>query len=109
MPRRNCARREKVLGQATDRAALLNEIVAMVHAEIESMPRVAAAAGAGAAKEFVEGSHGLLTAKDVKDLTLAFEKKFDRPMPVSARGETAVHQRVGVRSHGADGRRADAG
>jgi hypothetical protein len=87
-------RREKVLGQAKDRAALLNEIVAMVHAEIESLPR-AAESGSRLAKEFVEGSHGLLTTKDIKDLTLAFEKKFDHPMPVSARGETAVHRALG--------------
>lgn len=93
-------RRQKVLSQAQDRAALLNEIVAMVHAEMESQPRVASVPGSngrasGVAKEYVDGSHGLLTSKDIKDLTLAFEKKFDKPMPVSARGETAVHRALG--------------
>jgi hypothetical protein len=88
------ARRRQVLDQARDRAALLNEIVAMVHAEIET-PHGVKSTGSGLAEEFVDGSHGLLTTKDIKDLTLAFEKKFDRPMPVSARGETAVHRALG--------------
>jgi hypothetical protein len=87
-------RRQLVLHQARERAELLTEIVAMVHAEMEhaepGQPK-----GSKAAEEFVSGSHGLLTTKDIKDLTLAFEKKFDRPMPVSARGETAVHRALG--------------
>jgi hypothetical protein len=36
-----------------------------------------------------------LTSNDIKTLTLAFEKKFDKPLPVSARGETAVHRALG--------------
>jgi hypothetical protein len=87
-------RRTQVLGQAKDRAALLNEIVAMVHAEIETRPHGGKSAP-GAAEEYVDGSHGLLTSKDIKTLTLAFEKKFDKPMPVSARGETATHRALG--------------
>lgn len=89
------ARRQKVLTLAQDRAALLNEIVAMVHAEIESQPPATRIPGSRVAEEYVDGSHGLLTSKDIKDLTLAFEKKFDKPMPVSARGETAVHRALG--------------
>jgi hypothetical protein len=89
------ARRQKTLSQAKDRAALVNEIVAMVHAEIENQPHGEKGARVGLAKEFVDGSHGLLTSKDIKDLTLAFEKKFDEPLPVSARGETAVHRALG--------------
>jgi hypothetical protein len=87
-------RREQTLHQAEDRAALLNEIVAMARAEIEQTPH-ASTTSAGVAEEFVDGAHGLLTAKDIKSLTLAFEKKFDKPLPVSARGETAVHRALG--------------
>jgi hypothetical protein len=94
------ARREQTLNQAKDRAALLNEIVAMARAEIEPAEidrreRGEKSAGPGVAEEFVDGAHGLLTSKDIKNLTLAFEKKFDKPLPVSARGETAVHRALG--------------
>ena len=90
-------RRKTALEQAQQRAELLSEVAAVVHAEIEAAhPRRAAAIpGSRVAEEFVDGSHGLLTAKDIKDLTLAFEKKFDKPLPVSARGETAVHRALG--------------
>jgi hypothetical protein len=89
------ARRAQALEQAQGRAALLNEIVAMVHAEIEAPAHREKSAVPGVAEEFVDGSHGLLTSKDIKTLTLAFEKKFDKPLPVSARGETAVHRALG--------------
>lgn len=90
-------RRKTALEQAQQRAELLSEVAAVVHAEIEAAhPRRAAAIpGSRVAEEFVDGAHGLLTAKDIKDLTLAFEKKFDKPLPVSARGETAVHRALG--------------
>jgi len=89
------ARRAQALDQAKGRAALLNEIVAMVRAEVETPARGEKSVVPGVAEEFVDGSHGLLTAKDIKSLTLAFEKKFDKPLPVSARGETAVHRAMG--------------
>ena len=37
----------------------------------------------------------LLEAKDIKDITLAFEKEFDKPLPISAKGSTAVHRAMG--------------
>ena len=45
-------------------------------------------------EEIYAGDHGL-APQDIKDITLAFEKKFDKPLPVSARGETAVHRALG--------------
>ena len=89
------ARRMQALDQAKGRAELLNEVVAMVHAEIAMPAHGEKSAVPGVAEEFVDGSHGLLTSKDIKSLTLAFEKKFDIPLPVSARGETAVHRALG--------------
>jgi len=94
------ARRVQALDQAKECATLLNEIVAMVTAEIETRAENdkrpgRKSAGGGVAEEFVDGAHGLLTAKDIKNVTLAFEKKFDEPLPVSARGETAVHRALG--------------
>jgi hypothetical protein len=88
-------RREQTLDQAKGRAELLNEIVAMVHAEVAMPTHGEKSTVPGVAEEYVDGSHGLLTSKDIKTLTLAFEKKFDKPLPVSARGETAVHRAMG--------------
>ena len=91
MPR--LARRKQTLEQAKARSALVESILNMANAE-------AAAASEPAlppdrrAEEFVAGDHGL-APQDIKDITLAFEKKFDKPLPVSARGETAVHRALG--------------
>ncbi len=90
------ARRQAVLKLARDRAELLSEIAAVVNAEIEATPHKGVPGGSKLAKEYVDGSHGLLTDHDIKDLTLAFEKKFDKPLPISARGETALHRSLGM-------------
>jgi len=95
------ARRQKALDLARERAGLITEIAAVAHAEIEASTIAGTIAmkgtktGAKLPEEFVDGSHGLLTSNDIKTLTLAFEKKFDKPLPVSARGETAVHRALG--------------
>jgi len=81
--------RKQVLEQAEARAALLLEIVEMARAEIVETPVVE-----WRAKEHFEGD-GLLDAKDIREITLAFEKQFHEPLPVSARGSTAVHRAMG--------------
>ncbi len=89
-------RRKQALQQAENRAELLSEVAAVVHAEVESAHMAKPLPGTLAAKEYVDGSHGVLSTKDIKDLKLAFEKKFDKPLPVSAMGETAVHRALGM-------------
>jgi hypothetical protein len=91
------SRRQKALDLARERAGLIAEIAAVAHAEIEASTIAIKGTKAGSKlpEEFVDGSHGLLTSSDIKTLTLAFEKKFDKPLPVSARGETAVHRALG--------------
>lgn len=84
-------RRATVLAEAKSRAALLVEIVASVKAETAPAPN---ATGIWKAKEFVDGDH-LLDDDDIRELTLAYEKQFHQPMPISARGETAVHRAMG--------------
>lgn len=79
--------REDALQQATVRAALLREIAGMAHAEVELAPR-------GLAEEKTPGDR-LIGPKELKTLTLAFEKKFAEPFPVSAKGMTAVHRALG--------------
>ncbi len=83
------ARRKQALEQARGRAALISQIVDMAREE-SNMPEPAP----GRAEEHVTGGN-MLEAKDIKDITLAFEKEFDKPLPVSAKGSTAVHRAMG--------------
>jgi hypothetical protein len=84
------AERSQVLNQAKARAALVVQMVDMAHAE----------AGEGETtvewkpKEHVDGDHPL-EDEDIREMTLAYEKHFREPFPVSARGETAVHRALG--------------
>lgn len=86
------ARRRQVVLEAKARAVLLMEMVTMAHAEA-AQPELARG-GARAKEERVDGDH-LLEPEDVKAITLAFEKEFHQPFPVSARGSTAVHRSMG--------------
>ena len=85
------ARRTQALDQAKDRAALVESILNMANAE------AAAESGLPGDKKIEEVFAGdqRLSPRDIKNITLAFEKKFDKPLPVSARGETAVHRALG--------------
>ena len=84
---RELSNREDALQQATVRAALLREVAAMAHAEQTLLP--------GLAEEKTSGDH-LIEPKELKALTLAFEKQFSEPFPVSAKGMTAVHRALGL-------------
>lgn len=79
--------REDALQQANVRAALLNEIAGMAHAELEP-------AAPGLVEEKTPGDR-LIEPKELKTLTLAFERQFSEPFPVSAKGMTAVHRALG--------------
>jgi hypothetical protein len=85
---RELSNREDALEQATKRAALLREIAGMAHAEVDGT------ALHGLAEEKTSGDH-LIEPKELKTLTLAFEKQFSEPFPVSAKGMTAVHRALG--------------
>ena len=84
---RELSNREDALQQATVRAALLLEAVGMAHAEKAEVP--------GLPEEKTSGNH-LIQPKELKALTLAFEKQFSEPFPISAKGQTAVHTRLGM-------------
>jgi hypothetical protein len=88
--------RRKILEQAKARAALLLNIVETARSEALAADegRDAPLPEVWKAEVRVDGDH-LLRPKDIKTLTLAFEKEFDKPMPVSARGSTAVHRAMG--------------
>lgn len=80
--------REDALQQANVRAALLREIAGMAQAEVEETPV------RGLAEEKTSGDH-LIEPKELKAVTLAFEKQFSEPFPVSAKGMTAFHKALG--------------
>ncbi|HEV1286332.1 MAG TPA: hypothetical protein VNU44_13515 [Bryobacteraceae bacterium] len=80
--------REDALQQANVRAALLREIATMAHAEAEPHAH-------GLIEEKTPGSR-LIEPKELKALTLAFEKQFSEPFPISAKGMTAVHRALGM-------------
>jgi hypothetical protein len=89
--------RRSAVTQAESRSALLREIVEVARAEAAAAAeaREAVPKPEWKAKEFVNGDH-LLAAKDLKALMLGFEKEFGRPLPISARGSTAVHRALGL-------------
>lgn len=90
-------RRQAAVEQAKSRGALVREIVEVARAEAAASAeaREAAPQPEWKAKEFVNGSN-LLSAKDLKKLTLSFEEEFSHPLPISARGSTAVHRALGL-------------
>src|SRR6185295_4269375 len=96
-PEADLKRRLLVVEQANSRAALVLEIVEMARAEAAAAAeaRDAVPVPEWKAKEFVNGAH-LLSTKDLKTLTLSFEKEFSHPLPISARGSTAVHRALGL-------------
>jgi hypothetical protein len=83
---RELSSREDALQQANKVAAVVREIAGMAHSEADAAP--------GLAEEKTSGNH-LIEPHELKALTLAFEKHFAEPFPVSARGMTAVHRALG--------------
>lgn len=84
------AARTLALDQAKSRAKLVLQIVAMARAESDE----SAVPVERTAEEHFEGD-GTIDDDQIRQMTLAFEKHFREPFPVSARGETAVHRALG--------------
>ncbi len=89
------------LNLAHSRAHLMNELAALEKIE-KSMNDVQTATHIeyrdffGKGMEHYEGSGIFQASRDLKPLVLAFEKKFDRPLPISAEGETSLHRAMGL-------------
>jgi hypothetical protein len=87
--------RERVLDLARHRAQLVQDLqqMAIVEQQFES------AAHAAAAGKYVviryEGD-GLFNLADLKAISNQFEKRFQHPLPISAFGQTLVHQSMGL-------------
>lgn len=86
-PEKELSNREDALEQAKGQAALLQQIVAMAESEVSEIK--------APIEEKTPGTH-LIQPNELKALTLAFEKKFSEPFPISARGQTAVHKALGM-------------
>jgi len=80
------------------RAGLVREIADMARAEQQALEaqesqRPLPAPG-GPVMERFDGE-GAFTRDDFRRVVLAYEKQFGKPLPISAQGETAVHQALG--------------
>ena len=94
-------RAENTLKLAKSRALLVEELVAIVTAEQEAAenPAIVLPKGPKPIFEKFDGKMAF-SASDLKKVMLAFEQQFSKPMPISARGETAVHKAMGFDHRG---------
>ncbi len=85
---------------AVSRARLNRDLMEMARAE-QSRPVHPAdpAYGVGPASIHFEGA-GVFTPAEFQQVSSAFERRFSKPLPVSAMGETAVHRALGFDHRG---------
>jgi hypothetical protein len=93
--------RRKAYDLAVYRAKLVDELSAQVNAEaeVDEQEDPGIQYRAGRAIERYDGL-GLFRASDFARIAAAFERKFYRPLPVSARGDTALHRSMGFDHRG---------
>jgi len=98
--------RELNLSLAHSRAKLISELASLARFE-QSVQQIQEATKLESYRDFTapgmehfEGNGAFIEAKDLKPLEAAFEKKFDRSLPISADGETAVHRSLGLDHRG---------
>lgn len=86
---------------AHTRADLITEMAAMARSEraMDTLSAGATSAFAGGMEHF-EGNGLFNEGKDLKPIESAFEKKFEKPLPISADGETDVHRALGFDHRG---------
>lgn len=99
------ATRRTNLNLAHSRATLMAEMVALAKyekaaAEIHESTSIAFQDAFTGGMEHYEGSGLFRESKDLKPLATAFEQKFDHPLPISAEGETKLHQALGFDHRG---------
>jgi hypothetical protein len=87
--------RQTTLDLAEERARLLAELAAMARVE----QNAESATALNAVEEHFAGK-GSFSPGDLKDVEAAWQKQYDRPMPVSANGDTAAHRALGFDHRG---------
>lgn len=95
-------RRRKTLEVALARARLLRELAEMARAELAVLANPGEIPAPEAAARLAEryDGDGVFGSAQLKQVVLAFEKKFSKPLPISARGDTAVHRSLGFDHRG---------
>jgi hypothetical protein len=91
------ARKEYEL--AVSRATLNRELVDMARAEQIRQSREPGLTGGARASVRYDGA-GVFTPAQFQQVSAAFERRFAKPLPVSAMGETAVHRALGFDHRG---------
>jgi hypothetical protein len=93
------------LNLAHSRASLMAEMAALAKyqktaAEIHEVTSIIYRDSFNRGMEHYEGSGLFRESKDLKPLALAFEQKFEHPLPISAEGETNLHRALGFDHRG---------
>ncbi len=91
-------RARRTLQMAESRADLLRQLVEIARAEKDAFEREARPEVPAIAERY-DGT-GALRASDLKTIAAAYRKQFAGPLPVSARGATALHRRLGFDHRG---------
>ena len=91
--------RRRTVDLAVSRAKLLEELQNMARTEVAQMDTERQAVPDPKVAERFDGS-GMFSDKDFTVLESAFEKKFAKPLPISAKGETATHRALGFDHRG---------
>jgi hypothetical protein len=94
-------RARRTLSSAEERARTVNELIARIHVEqaaegeTEAGPLQGPLQGPMPVVTRFAGGMKFTFASDFKKILLAYEKQFDRKLPVSAKGQTALHRTLG--------------
>ena len=88
----------KTLDLASSRAKLIGELALMAQAEATHNDPDVPVADTRIAERY--NGDGIFRETEFKKVVLAYEKRFARPLPVSARGETALHRSLGFDHRG---------
>jgi hypothetical protein len=95
------SQRDMALSLAHSRAGLINELAAMARSEraMESASSSSPDVFTRGMERF-EGNGWFNEAKDLKPIEVAFRREFQKSLPISADGETAVHYALGFDHRG---------
>ena len=91
------ARRHDTLDLVTQRVAMLSEFIEMARAD-DNGPSGARRNAFGTLR--YDGSGRLIKPSELATLQLSFQKKFSKPLPISAWGETVTHAMLGFDHRG---------
>ena len=94
------ARARRTQELAEQRGRLIVELAGIVHQEQQLGIALEQAPAEAAAMALRYDGDGTFSLEALKQIVLAFEKKFDRKLPISARGETALHRAMGFDHRG---------